>query len=734
MADELNVRVRVTPDTSGFTQSVQDEVEKQGKSRPISLPVDFRADVSAMRKAAESISATLQNNIKPIAITPTIDLSKIEKSIGAIESMWSNQVAQQQKKQSRNDSVDQSNQYLQNLKKIQVAQEKLARAKTESRSQVFRAEIADLEALNKKLLEAIATKRKYNSVKKQGFVRDKQRKIDSSARHDAILASAQSDAVKNASAALQSASRLGGGFDSGLLGDVQSQLNAIKALDTTASVDQINRLNIAVQKLVESVRLANTEKLNPVDQTKLQKTTNEIESIGRRWSKLFSNPKLGGQYAELRQQADSVHTAADYAKLTNDIKAFRAQVIAAGDNTKSFGDKWREAAQKFGNWMSVTQVLLGGIKVIKQMVAASIELDAKVTDLQIASGKTRNEVKQMVHDYADMGKALGATAVDVASAADTFLRQGKSVQETNELIRDSLYLSKLGQIDAAESSTALTSAMKGYKVEAKDAIDIVDKLTAIDMESASSAGGLAIAMSETANSANLAGISMDKLLGHLAVVKEVTQDADESVGNFYKTMTARIGNIKAGKLYDAENEEDLSDVEVVLSSMGIKLRERNDEFRNFGEVLDEVAASWDHYSSVQQRAIATAFAGTRQQEKFLVLMENYDTAAQYAEIAANSTGNATQKYNAYLDSIQAKSESFTAQFQQLSSSVVNSELIKGTFDAGTGILGFLDKLINTVGLLPTLTSAAGIGTFIKNIGQPKWTGCDWAYLLREDAA
>ena len=67
--------------------------------------------------------------------------------------------------------------------------------------------------------------------------------------------------------------------------------------------------------------------------------------------------------------------------------------------------------------------------------------------------------------------------------------------------------------------------------------------------------------------------------------------------------------IKSGRMEDVETGEDLSDVETVLSGLGIKLRDTNSEFRNFGDVLDEVAGKWDSFSSVQQRAIATAFAG-----------------------------------------------------------------------------------------------------------------------------
>ena len=53
-------------------------------------------------------------------------------------------------------------------------------------------------------------------------------------------------------------------------------------------------------------------------------------------------------------------------------------------------------------------------------------------------------------------------------------------------------------------------------------------------------------------------------------------------------MLARIGAVKAGRLSDPETNEDLSDVESTLRGAGIQLRKSETEFRNFGEVLDEV--------------------------------------------------------------------------------------------------------------------------------------------------
>ena len=59
---------------------------------------------------------------------------------------------------------------------------------------------------------------------------------------------------------------------------------------------------------------------------------------------------------------------------------------------------------------------------------------------------------------------------------------------------------------------------------------IVDKVSAVDMISATSAGGLMSGMSRVANMANDVGFSMDRLLATLSVIGEVTQREMSTIG------------------------------------------------------------------------------------------------------------------------------------------------------------------------------------------------------------
>jgi TP901 family phage tail tape measure protein len=255
-------------------------------------------------------------------------------------------------------------------------------------------------------------------------------------------------------------------------------------------------------------------------------------------------------------------------------------------------------------------------------------------------------------------------------------------------------LSKLGQIESAEATKYLTSAMRGYKVEVDEVSRITDRLTAVDMEAAVSAGGIAEAMSMTANGARLAGVEMDKLIGILTAVAEVSQQDPSRVGTTFKTVFARMSNVKLGKLEDEDGTditEELNNVETMLNRIGIPLRKNAMEWNNFGDVLDKLATKWSTLSSVEQSAIATALGGVRQKEAVLTLMENYDKVLQYESVALESSGTALQKFeDAYLGSIEAKTNRLKATFESLSMSIIGSGLVGGITDIVSGLMEFMD--------------------------------------------
>lgn len=262
---------------------------------------------------------------------------------------------------------------------------------------------------------------------------------------------------------------------------------------------------------------------------------NVSQQIDQMYDTISKNPAVRKMADELRQYMR--RSSGDVGELKNRFDEFTRKVAESGAGIETWGDKFKKTFA--GKVRSALAAAITGAftKYLRDIYQNVIAIDKAIVNLQIASGKSREETQLLVKEYATLAKTLGSTTVEVADAADTWLRQGYSAEEANTLITNSMMLSKLGQMESAEASIALTSAMKGYGVAVEDSVKIVDKLTKVDMEAAASAGDIATAMAETATSAKLSGVSMDKLIGYITTVKEVTQDGSESVGRILPNNT-----------------------------------------------------------------------------------------------------------------------------------------------------------------------------------------------------
>ena len=430
---------------------------------------------------------------------------------------------------------------------------------------------------------------------------------------------------------------------------------------------------------------------------------------------LEKNTKALKKYGEELKEIATLQAKATTKGELDSLTGRRNELVSSAKREGLVGKNWTDSFKKslgslsqiFGSF----SLLNRADDIAHEMIGTIHEVDDALTDLQMATNVSDKEAQSLMETYSQMGKELKATGVDVAKSNTEWLKQGKSLKEAETLTTDSIILSKVGDLSSEESTKYLTSAMKGFKVEAKDALNIVDQLSAVDMASATDVGGLAEAMSKTAVTAQDAGIEMQRLIGYIATVGETTQADMGSVGNAFKTIFTRMSDIKAGKfkLIDEDGTtETLSDVEQTLSNVGIDLRKTVTEYNDYGDVLDNLASKWDNLSQLQQNALAKAFAGTRQAEVFRTLMANYDSAKKYMQTANESEGYATEKFEAYQNSLSGAIEGFKNSFQTLSNTVVGSDFLKGIVNAGTTTLNILDSIIERLCTIPSLLGAFGI--------------------------
>lgn len=111
-------------------------------------------------------------------------------------------------------------------------------------------------------------------------------------------------------------------------------------------------------------------------------------------------------------------------------------------------------------------------------------------------------------------------------------------------------------MDASEATELLTSTQNGYKLSVEETLEVVDKLSALDLEYATSASEIATSLQYVASTAESAGVSLDQLMALITVGSETTRLNAESIGQAWRTLISRFTNVKLGK-YVSEEGEDL---------------------------------------------------------------------------------------------------------------------------------------------------------------------------------
>lgn len=481
--------------------------------------------------------------------------------------------------------------------------------------------------------------------------------------------------------------------------------------DPQQKIEAYNRLTAELNDVTKQYKQLNLEQKNAEKDSKLQTNKNLFSTNIDTW--MNKNTAAAKVFSEQLSDIKSKLSTADAVEFDNLKRQFLNIEAEAKQMGLTTSGVVKEIKEGFNSAVTNVVSFTAAMSTFRKMVDTAKSLDTSLFNLQVATGQTREETKGLMNTYNQMAKELGSTTNEIAEAADAWLRQGRSIDETNELIKDSAILSKIGMIDSADATEYLTSSLNGFKLSADSALAVISKLNAVDMNAAASAGGIAESMSKTASSAQQAGVSIDQLIGMIATLTDVSQASPENVGTAMKSIISRYTQVKANKFVDYESGDDLSNVEKVLAKVGVKIRDGVTDFRDLGDVLDELAGKWNTLNDVEQNAISYNLFGSYQSNFGRILLSNWDKVEKLTEISETSSTEALDKFSAYTDSVQSHINSMIASYEHLASVIADSEFLKGAADTGAAFLDTISAIIDKLGVMSTAMGAVTAGAALK---------------------
>ena len=414
--------------------------------------------------------------------------------------------------------------------------------------------------------------------------------------------------------------------------------------------------------------------------------------------------------AVLEQYANKANAAANASRtLAENFGSELPRASAQAERTAAGMQTLNEVLSQFGVVLSAGTIVRAFKDIAAQAFNFYKSLDSALNEIYVVSNLSIGAVNNLKTSFINMAKDTGMALDDVTRSATLFYQQGLSTKEVMEMTEVTSQFAKVAGIDATDAADKLTAAVNGYCLAAEDASLVADKFNKVAAASAADINELSTAFSKAAAQANQAGVSMDNYLAYIATMVEATREAPENIGTSLKTIMSRMQQVKEGGTTE-DGETDVNAVETALKSVGIQLRNTEGELRNLEDVFDELGPKWNSLDRNTQAYLGTIIAGTRQQSRFITLMQNWDRVLDLADQSANSAGQQALMHAKAMESIESKLQQFQVAWQEFISNLTSSDFFKGAIE-------LLTKFVDAIndGATPVAILGTAIGLLVKNI-------------------
>lgn len=463
-------------------------------------------------------------------------------------------------------------------------------------------------------------------------------------------------------------------------------LNSLTETDATkvfqelkTKIGEITGVDVSAAQSVDDLK----ESLSELTQQSANQAQSAIDALDKELSQL--EPNMQSTSKEVDNTTQSFRKMVDEA---NNIEQLKSRLVA------------------FFSIGGVVQTFRRAIQTAYESVR---ELDEAMTATAVVTDFSVGDMWEQLPQYTEMASKLGATLKGAYETMTLFYQQGLDTNQATQLGTETMKMARIAGLDYATATDYMTAALRGFNLElnqlsAQRVNDIYSKLAAV---TASDTEEISIAMTKTASIADSANMSLETTAALLSQIIETTREAPETAGTALKTIIARFQELKKNpaEISEVDGEAiDANKIEGALRSIGVALRDSSGQFRSLDDVFLDISKKWDSLSTNQQRYIATMAAGSRQQSRFIAMMQDYSRTMELVSAANNSAGAAEEQFEKTTTSLQAKVNKLKTAWQTFTMGLANNTLIKGVVDGLRIFLNLLNRITDVLG-------ANGLGDF-----------------------
>ncbi len=487
--------------------------------------------------------------------------------------------------------------------------------------------------------------------------------------------------------------------------------NSIAAIDVGLKVSKtkINSEISAVRKAVQA-KASKTPIAFDIE-VKRSKAIADIEYLGKRFSKLFTNVSAKQKYENILMSAYSISDDTQLKSVKNQIAAFTSELKANDLATQSLGDKWRNLCARSKDLFSAASVVTLVFSQVRQAVTSFLQLDTAMTNLYKVQDQVtnRDQFSGLLTKWNRLAQNLAVTTESLINSAAEWSKIGFDLNMSEQLAEITSIFEKTAEISNEKAASTLISAAQAFtKIDDLGVDDYVkrveavgNKINAIGNKYAIDSEGIADGLQNASAALKVAGNDLNETIALITATNKIYQDPSES-SNMLKVASMRLrGQVDALKELGEDTEGVSTDLTKIqqqiyeLTGNKVNIFEDDENLKSTYQMVLEIGNVFSSLNDRSQADLLEVMFGKQRASAGASLLLNYEELEKIRNDSMNAANSMAEEYSKYMESAEARITVFKEKLIETYSTFMSGDLIKYTADVGSGLL----DLINSTDLL-----------------------------------
>lgn len=669
-------------------------------SQTFTLNIKALFDASDVKAKVGDLQNAFKNIKLPTDLQKNFDtsLSNLTKALNDFESRAAKGVSSKADAKGLTTSIDNV------IKEFSKVEDVVGKIKTEFGSAIDLSQFVKLDD---------ATLNKIKTLKEE--IKQLQQQISdvTSGKLDQINEALNKIKSKGAKSGAEAAIKL---FNEGNIDAALQKLKEVEAKQKQLLNTKKDEQGNTVFSYNEATRATATENLKAIEEltSKFQEAQSEVSGITAEINTKTAEISNTAQQASSQVINGATQAANALTQEGNAAEKARNSIVDLANGQAQFTREVDQVKSRIQYFFGLNNAINLVKRAIRGAVDTIKDLDKAMTETAVVTDFTVSDMWKQLPEYTKRANELGVTTQAAYEAATLYYQQGLNNDEVNALSVETLKMARIAGLDAAEATDRMTNALRGFNMEldTQSAQRVDDVYSELAANTASNVDEISTAMTKVASLAHSANMEFETTAAFLAQIIETTRESAETAGTALKTVVARFSEVK--KLVDTnqlkgQDEEgqvvDVNKVSAALRTAGIDLNKYFLGEVGLDDIFMELASKWDSLTSVQQRYIATQAAGSRQQSRFIALMQDYARTQELVGKAYNAEGASARQFEKTQESLESKLNRLKNAWNEFLMGLTNNVMVKTFVDALTDLLNLVNKITSAFG--------DGVGSVLK---------------------